>query len=359
MRRHSFIALLLLLTTAAWGTEQGDSVNLVPSFRGTAKALSVEIGGTNLIGLTYDSRFRGNRGWGYRVGLGYNRDVDKMRLAYSLADGSTEVRIHSTASGFGIPLEINYLAGRRLHQFEVGAGTTLGFYKEKYETSKLTASEEGEGSDRTTTVTYEEHSSEEKHFGWYVYGNVGYRFHTKRGFLLRLGMVGGCGGGEETPYRQSWSIRPYLSLGYTFPNAAIGQKTDVRKLHVPDSTRIRGYRGFGEVLGGSTGLPVLGITTIHGFRFSRQWFVGAGLGLTTEGVPVFADARFNLTKRQTAPVLDARLGYTLDYLDAPFYASIGFGVDHRFTRKLALSFMLNFLRMEGENGWTLQLGVEF
>ena len=233
----------------------------------------------------------------------------------------------------------------------------MGLYKEKNKASVVNATWEG---DRMTDYKWRRDTWDETHFGWYAYGNVGYRFHTKRGFLLRLGSLVGFGGGDHTPYRQSWSIRPYLSLGYTFPNAAIGQKREeAHKPHVPDSIRIRGYRGFADGQGGTIGEPFLAISTTHGFRFNRQWFVGAGVALSTEGLPVFANARFNLTKRPTAPVLDARLGYDIGYLDDPLYITLGFGVDHRFTRKLALSFLLHYLHIEEENGWMLQLGVEF
>ncbi|MBQ8968496.1 MAG: hypothetical protein IJ064_02005 [Bacteroidaceae bacterium] len=340
---------------------KGDSVRVSSPAIGAAKAISAEVGGTNLIGVSYDGRFQGNWGWGYRVGMGYDRDVDKMGWStMSATNSGSSWQYKSTARGFGIPLEINYLAGRRLHQFEVGAGTVLGYYKEKNRIRSLELTSQVVGNETTVTTIETTVRWNRKYFGWYAYGNVGYRFHCKRGFLLRLGTLVAYGEDDHTPYRGQWSIRPYLGLGYTFPNAAIGHTTDVRRLQVPDSTRIRGYRGFGELQGGVTqSSPFLAITTSHGFRFNRQWFLGAGIGLTTEGVPVFANARFNMTKRQTAPVLDAKVGYTFEYIDAPLYTTVGFGVDHRFTRKLALSFMLNYLRVEGENGWTLQLGVEF
>lgn len=357
MKRILLSSLLLVLGATAWSAEASDSATTVPSHKRAAKAIAVEVVGTNLIGVTYDSRFRGHWGWGYRVGLGYNRDFEKTNLTANGSNSSFRYYNESTASGLGVPLEINYLVGRRLHQFECGVGTTVGLYKEKNKASVVNATWEG---DRMTDYKWRRDTWDETHFGWYAYGNVGYRFHTKRGFLLRLGSLVGFGGGDHTPYRQSWSIRPYLSLGYTFPNAAIGQKREeAHKPHVPDSIRIRGYRGFADGQGGTIGEPFLAISTTHGFRFNRQWFVGAGVALSTEGLPVFANARFNLTKRPTAPVLDARLGYDIGYLDDPLYITLGFGVDHRFTRKLALSFLLHYLHIEEENGWMLQLGVEF
>lgn len=36
------------------------------------RSLSVELlGAQNVAGINYDSRFKGNSGWGYRVGIGY------------------------------------------------------------------------------------------------------------------------------------------------------------------------------------------------------------------------------------------------------------------------------------------------
>lgn len=35
------------------------------------RSLSVELlGAQNMVGINYDSRFKGNSGWGYRVGIG-------------------------------------------------------------------------------------------------------------------------------------------------------------------------------------------------------------------------------------------------------------------------------------------------
>lgn len=61
------------------------------------RSLSVELlGAQNVVGVNYDSRFKGNSGWGYRVGIGYGY-------------GDNSSWIDQKISGVGVPLELNYL----------------------------------------------------------------------------------------------------------------------------------------------------------------------------------------------------------------------------------------------------------
>lgn len=80
------------------------------------RSLSVELlGAQNVVGVNYDSRFKGNSGWGYRVGIGYGY-------------GDNSSWIDQKISGVGVPLELNYLLGEKKSKLEVGFGASLGMY---------------------------------------------------------------------------------------------------------------------------------------------------------------------------------------------------------------------------------------
>ena len=70
--------------------------------------LSVELlGAQNIVGINYDSRFNGNSGLGYRVGIGYG---------YGDNSGLFDQKIN----GVGVPLELNYLLGKKNSKLELG-----------------------------------------------------------------------------------------------------------------------------------------------------------------------------------------------------------------------------------------------
>lgn len=81
--------------------------------------LSVELlGAQNVVGVNYDSRFDGNSGLGYRVGIGYG---------YGNNSGLFDQKIN----GVGVPLELNYLLGKKNSKLELGFGASLGVYQVK------------------------------------------------------------------------------------------------------------------------------------------------------------------------------------------------------------------------------------
>lgn len=90
-------------------------------FAQTTRHLSIELlGAQNTVGINYDSRFRGIDGLGYRVGIGY---------CYSKNSGWFDERI----KGVGVPLELNYLLGKKNSKLELGFGASLGIYRVKGE----------------------------------------------------------------------------------------------------------------------------------------------------------------------------------------------------------------------------------
>ena len=72
-------------------------------------SLSVELlGAQTIVGINYDSRFNGNSGLGYRVGIGYGY-------------GDTSGLIDQKINGVGVPLELNYLLGKKISSLETSA----------------------------------------------------------------------------------------------------------------------------------------------------------------------------------------------------------------------------------------------
>ncbi len=83
------------------------------------RSLSVELlGAQTIAGINYDSRFNGNSGLGYRVGIGYGY-------------GDTSGLIDQKINGVGVPLELNYLLGKKNSKLELGFGASLGVYQVK------------------------------------------------------------------------------------------------------------------------------------------------------------------------------------------------------------------------------------
>lgn len=94
------------------------------------RSIYAEVNGPNIVSLNYDSRIHGHSGWGYRVGVGYNRNREEDNSL--IMNGNTSVwnGWSERTQGVTVPLEVNYLLGRRQHKFEAGAGATLGVFRE-------------------------------------------------------------------------------------------------------------------------------------------------------------------------------------------------------------------------------------
>lgn len=100
--------------------------------------LSVELlGAQNIVGVNYDSRFDGNSGLGYRVGIGYG---------YGDNSGLFDQKIN----GVGVPLELNYLLGKKNSKLELGFGASLGVYQVKETIGYVGGYPGGENTDETS-----------------------------------------------------------------------------------------------------------------------------------------------------------------------------------------------------------------
>lgn len=127
------------------------------------------------------------------------------------------------------------------------------------------------------------------------------------------------------------------------------------------STNDKGYGGFvdfGYTFGmGTNGMSSMEATTSHGYQFSDKLFLGAGAGahLYSEGVdniiiiPVFVDARYNISSGKIIPFVGLKAGYSIGLTDAitagstsGLYVAPTVGVKYRMTRRMALNLTLGY-----------------
>lgn len=161
------------------------------------RSLSLELfGAHSTVGINYDSRLSGSHGWGYRVGIGYGYSESSY---FSFAS----YNIH----GIAAPLEINYLLGRGRHHLELGFGASLGFYWEKVRASGYFVPY-GNYEYGKYDIYYKRRT-----FGYFMFGNVGYRLQTRRGFQFRVGITPSVNFGDRYCLRREW-LYPYLSFGW-------------------------------------------------------------------------------------------------------------------------------------------------
>lgn len=169
------------------------------------RCLSLELfGAQNTVGINYDSRFKGNHGLGYRVGVGYG---------YS--ETSTIASSSYALQGIAVPIEINYLFGQGRHKLELGLGTSLGYYYEKCHVLTTVGPAPGDVSGGPPYFGYADYYKKVTHnsFGYFVFGNIGYRLQTNRGFLFRAGFTPSFNFGDQYGIHRKWYY-PYVSFGW-------------------------------------------------------------------------------------------------------------------------------------------------
>lgn len=192
--KHLKTLLIVFLAAAQTATAQ-QSEN-------TQKSVYVEVlGASNLVGVNFDSRFKPNSPWGYRVGVGYTYSKN-----YGLFSGSNSLK------GVDVPLEANYLLGKKRSKLELGLGLNLGYYTEKYDVWKAkNIAEEGE-----LPYYVSEYVGEDSHstWGYFFFGNIGYRYQSSHGFQFRAGISPSFNLGGD--HAISKTLFPYISFGYVF-----------------------------------------------------------------------------------------------------------------------------------------------
>jgi hypothetical protein len=102
---YSLLPLFIFTSTLQAQTNQ--------EFSRPARSIYLEAGGAGLsYSFNFDSRFRGEKGLGWRGGLSYISREDDVKM-------------------FSAPLQVNYLIGKKVNFIEVGAGITY-FYLDDY-----------------------------------------------------------------------------------------------------------------------------------------------------------------------------------------------------------------------------------
>lgn len=138
------------------------------------KSINLELlGSSGMAGVNYDSRFKGNSGFGFSVGIGYgyaNSGIDFLDT-----EGNDRIT-HQV----GIPVEINYLFGKNNSHFVLGVGAS-------------------------GLVNIKETSSKPQ-FGIGVFADIGYRYLKPNGFSFGVGLKPQLGR----------VLYPYVGIGFSF-----------------------------------------------------------------------------------------------------------------------------------------------
>lgn len=181
--RKLFLYLLVFLVLASNAQTRNERTMLA------GKSIYAELAGASFMaGLNYDSRFHENSRWGYRIGLAYTlAAIDEIDFCCDCGGSSSAIR------GFNIPMEINYLVGRRetKSKLDLGLGVNLGYYDRR----------------------------DEDLFGYFMFMNTGYRFQPRQGVTFRIGLSPKLSlNGESGIIEYVWitSFIPYFSIGYAF-----------------------------------------------------------------------------------------------------------------------------------------------
>ena len=162
------------------------------------RSVSVELlGAQNMVGANYDSRFKGNSGLGYRVGIGFGY-------------GDNSFLFDQNIKGVGVPVELNYLLGKKHNKLEVGFGASLGVYhvKETMWYYYQPVSPEVEGH-------VESYKLASNSFGYFMFGDIGYRYQRDNGFMFRVGVSPSFNFGDKYGLMKS-AFYPYVGFGWSF-----------------------------------------------------------------------------------------------------------------------------------------------
>lgn len=159
------------------------------------RSISIEgLGAQNMLGVNYDARIKGNSGWGYRAGLGWSYGMSSDFW------GNEE-----NTNGISAPLEVNNLLGKKNHHLELGAGISLGYYHQNITDAYV----------NQTTGEIMTYKHKENKFGYFLFGDIGYRYQRPSGFMFRAGISPSFNFGDKHGVSKSWCY-PYIGLGWSF-----------------------------------------------------------------------------------------------------------------------------------------------
>ena len=161
------------------------------SIRTRDKSIYLELlGPSNLIGISFDARFKPHSPFGYRVGISY------------FPGNIASLFSASNAHLFFFPVEVNYLLGKKKHKLEIGTGFEIGLVNEKtyyYYPS-----------------TNQSIQTSNNYCGYLFYSNIGYRYQTNHGFQFRIGINPTYSPNGKHAAKRDPSVAPYVSFGYAF-----------------------------------------------------------------------------------------------------------------------------------------------
>lgn len=181
-RKITAIAFMLLcVCSVAFAQDRDQSVYLEA------------MGPSNMLGVSYDARIKPESSIGYRIGIAYSGSITK-----SFFGGKHD------QNSVSIPLELNYLVGKGKNKLEMGVGTSLGMYHNS-----------GDYWTGNSEETFKKEHYSETTFGYYLYGNIGYRRISKSGFQFRCGVSPSFNLGDKHGVKKNL-FYPYVSVGYAF-----------------------------------------------------------------------------------------------------------------------------------------------
>lgn len=174
--KNSAICLLFLYTPA------------LAIAQNSTQFLSLEAyGASNTLGICYDRRIIGNDGWGVRTSVGW---------------GYVKAGALDATYSFSIPLEVNYLLGKKKHFLELGFGANFGIYHQDN-----TQLDDYHATDYT--------SKTENRFGYFIFSDIGYRYQRPSGIILRFGLTPNFNFGDKFGIEKFWFC-PFLGVGWSF-----------------------------------------------------------------------------------------------------------------------------------------------
>ena len=174
-------------------------------------AVYTEFGGiSNTFSVSYDTRFHGNKGVGYSVGLGYGGQSSP----FSVLNNDSYM-----CDGIAIPLEINTLIGGRRSFLDLGIGLNLGYYQHRTNNSWfiIQMSNTGEDPMEKQISNLTETNTSNPSFGYFGSLRVSYRYQAPRGLFFRVGMAF-LSGFKDLKYSvsQHSTIAPHIAFGLSF-----------------------------------------------------------------------------------------------------------------------------------------------
>ena len=156
------------------------------------------VGPFGWVSAHFDTRLKGNRGWGFGGGLGW---------AYGASNDwfGEKDSFHLLS----LTPEFNYLFGKKKSKFELGGGMAMALI---FGTVKYS---DGGPLGPTGPGYVVPDKTHETFLAYYFFGTIGYRLQPIRGFSMRVGISPTFGFGGDHSIDGFLPI-PYLGFGYSF-----------------------------------------------------------------------------------------------------------------------------------------------